>query len=72
LYDLNKDPMEWTNLIRLNDKKANKAKGKLQKWIPRTSAPNLISNSATDSDKETEGKGSIQEYDKIRPLNELK
>ena len=64
--------MEWTNLIRVHDKKADIAKGKLEKWMPKTSAPNLPSNSETDSDKETEGKGPIKEFDKIRPLNELK
>jgi arylsulfatase A-like enzyme len=72
LYDLNKDPMEWTNLVRLNDKKADKAKIKLEKWMPKTSAPDLPSNSEVDSDKETEGKGPMKEFDKVRPLNELK
>jgi arylsulfatase A-like enzyme len=72
LYDLNTDPMEWTNLILLSDKKANKAKAKLSKWIPLTSAPDLPSNTAVDSDKETEGKGTMKEFVKIRPLNELK
>jgi arylsulfatase A-like enzyme len=72
LYDLKKDPMEWTNLIRLNDKRANKAKAKLEKWMPKFSAENISRNSEIDSDKETEGKGSIKEFDKIRPLNELK
>ena len=72
LYDLKKDPMEWMNLIRSNDKKANKAMAKLEKWIPETSAPLLPSNSEIDSDMETEGRGSVKELDKIRPLDKLK
>lgn len=72
LYDLKKDPMEWKNLIRLNDRKANKAKTKLAKWMPVASAPDLPSNAGIDSDKETEGKGTMKEFDKVRPLVELK
>jgi arylsulfatase A-like enzyme len=72
LYDLNGDPMEWTNLLRLHDKKADRAMARLKKWIPKTSAPELTRNTATDSDKETEGKGSNNYFEKIRALNELK
>jgi arylsulfatase A-like enzyme len=72
LYDLKKDPMEWTNLVRLNDRKASKAKANLEKWMPKSSAPLLPSNAEIDSDKETEGKGSDKAFDKIRPLSDLK
>lgn len=64
--------MEWINLIRLKDKKANKAKANLEKWMPKFSAANIARNSEIDSDRETEGKGLIKKFDKIRPLNELK
>lgn len=72
LYDLKNDPMEWTNLIRKNDKKALKAKGELEKWIPATSAQNLPRNAEVNSDKEKEAGKPLQAYDKIRPLSELK
>jgi arylsulfatase A-like enzyme len=73
LYDLKNDPMEWTNLIRLNDKKANKAMAKLEKWIPKTSAPDLPSNQSADSDKEIYGGDeSYNAIDNIRPLNKLR
>jgi arylsulfatase A-like enzyme len=72
LYDLIRDPMEWTNLIRLKDKKADRAMIRLKKWIPPTSAPDLPRNSAAESDKETEGRGSTNYFNQIRPLIELK
>lgn len=72
LYDLKKDPMEWTNLIRLNDKEALKAKAKLEKWIPNTSAPDLPSNQDGESDREIYGGISNNTIDKIRPLSKLK
>ncbi len=72
LYNLKNDPMEWVNLIRLKDKKALRAKAKLEKWMPKTSAPGLPSNTGSDSDREREGGGIVKAFDKIRPLNELK
>lgn len=41
LYDMKKDPMEWTNLINSKDKKAIKAKENLEKWIPSSISPDL-------------------------------
>jgi hypothetical protein len=72
LYNLKTDPMEWTNLIRMSNKKALKAKAKLEKWVPKVSAQPLPSNSSADSDKETAPGGTLKAFDKIRPLNELK
>ena len=73
LYNLKNDPMEWENLIRLNDKKALVAKARLEKWIPVKSAPDLPRNTGVDSDKETDGsRKSNTSFDKIRPLDKLK
>jgi arylsulfatase A-like enzyme len=69
LYDLKNDPMEWTNLIRLNDKKALVAKARLEKWLPKTSAPNLPVNRITVKDFSIMTDSSIF---KIRSLDELK
>lgn len=71
LYDLKNDPMEWTNLIRLKDTKALEAKARLEKWMPKISAPDLSSNGRGDSDKETPGGESNNAFDKIRPLDKL-
>lgn len=72
LYDLKNDPMEWTNLIRSQDMHAQKSKARLQKWIPKVSAPNLPSNAETDSDKEKESTISGSTFENIRPLDKLK
>ena len=73
LYDLKKDPMEWTNLISLNDKKALEAKARLEKWMPKTSAPNIPSIRGGDSDLETTVVGeSNNSIKKIRSLDKLK
>jgi arylsulfatase A-like enzyme len=72
LYDLKNDPMEWTNLIRVKDKKLLEARAHLEKWMPKNSAKDLPSNQNRDSDKETEPRGFFNNIDSIRPLNKLK
>jgi arylsulfatase A-like enzyme len=53
LYNLINDPREYSNLINSQDKKALKAKTKLEKWIPVHCAQpvqsNFISNRAADA-----------------------
>jgi hypothetical protein len=73
LNDLKNDLMEWTNLIRLNDKKALDAKARFEKWMPKTSTPNLPSICGSDSGLETTvGGESNNAIKKIRSLDKLK
>lgn len=50
LYDMKKDPMEWNNLMSSKDKKANKAKENLEKWIPLSISPGLPATRIEDFD----------------------
>ena len=71
LYNMQQDPMEWKNLIRLKEKENIEAKNSLEKWIPKSIAPDLPHNRQTVNDP-----GIIvtpdTTIDKTRPLDRLK
>jgi len=71
LYDMQKDPMEWNNLITSPDQEVKEARARLEKWIPSTIAPDLPRNNVGTYDP-----GVITfpdtTSDKTRPLERLK
>lgn len=71
LYNLQKDPMEWENLITSKDKEAIKAKARLEKWIPKYIAPDLPINKVDIRDSGIINKPDLT-IDKTRPLEKLK
>jgi arylsulfatase A-like enzyme len=72
LYDLDADPMEWTNLIRQMNSEAARAHNRLNALYPATFAPVVPPNAANTKANKRGGKGLDQTIKPRRRLADLK
>jgi len=74
LYDIQKDPMEWNNLIRLNTPEIAKIKKKLKALVPMNDAETVKNAAKGDSDSESGGGKNVPDptIKAKRVLSELK
>jgi hypothetical protein len=72
-YDLKRDPNEWTNLIRSDNREAQEAKARLEKYIPETAAPGVPNNRVLASDVQpTQEERDYTMSDQFRPMDSLR
>jgi arylsulfatase A-like enzyme len=74
LYDIQKDPMEWNNLIRTNTPEIAAIKKKLKALVPMNDAETVKSGAKGDSDSESGGGKNVPDptLKAKRILSELK